>query len=184
MSDPGDLAAFLEEGWQHLHRGVADARSPARYPTFATVSPRGVPEARTVALRGASQSRAQLEIHTDTQTAKVDALRHNPLAAFHFWIPRADLQIRATGRVTIETGITVEDKWKQVPEASRVSYGTEPAPGTPIPHVHAYQKPPRRDRFAVLTSDLVEIDLVHLGTPHRRARFVAADGWEGVWVAP
>ena len=184
MSDPNDLAAFLNEGWQHLRRGVADAKSPARYPTFATVSPGGVPEARTVALRGASQREARLEVHTDTQTAKIDALRHNPLAAFHVWIPRADLQIRATGRVTIETGATVDDKWAGVPENSRVSYGTEPAPGMPIPSVHAYEKPPRRARFAVLTCDLTEIDLVHLGTPHRRARFVAADGWAGTWVAP
>ena len=45
MSDPNDLAAFLDEAWQHLGRGVADAKSPARYPTFATTSPDGWPEA-------------------------------------------------------------------------------------------------------------------------------------------
>ena len=56
MSDPGDLQAFLAEGWQHLRRGAADGRSPARYPSFATVSPEGVPEVRTVALRRAAEA--------------------------------------------------------------------------------------------------------------------------------
>jgi pyridoxamine 5'-phosphate oxidase len=55
MSDPNDLQAFLDEAWQHLAHGVADSKSPARYPTFATVSADGIPQARTVALRGASQ---------------------------------------------------------------------------------------------------------------------------------
>ena len=30
MSDPNDLAAFLDAARQHLGRGVADAKSPAR----------------------------------------------------------------------------------------------------------------------------------------------------------
>jgi pyridoxamine 5'-phosphate oxidase len=74
MSDPNDLAAFLEAAWQNLRRGVADSRSPARYPTFATVSPKGLPEARTVALRRASPSEAIVEVHTDIATPKVQAV--------------------------------------------------------------------------------------------------------------
>ena len=66
MSDPNDLTAFLDEAWRHLQRGVADSRSPARYPTFATVAADGTPEARTVALRGASRSLYTLEVHTDS----------------------------------------------------------------------------------------------------------------------
>ena len=74
MSDPNDLQAFLDEAWRHLTRGVADSKAPARYPTFATVSTQGKPEARTVALRGASRSAGALEVHTDIETAKVTAL--------------------------------------------------------------------------------------------------------------
>ena len=65
MNFPNDLRAFLDEAWRHLQRGVADSRSPARYPTFATVAADGTPEARTVALRGASRSQSMLEVHTD-----------------------------------------------------------------------------------------------------------------------
>jgi len=184
MSDPNDLAAFYAEAWQHLGRGVADAKSPARYPTFATTAPDGTPEARTVALRGAVQSQATVEVHTDIETEKITAIRHLAHAALHIWLPRANLQIRLTADVDILTGADVEDQWNRVPPGSRVSYGTEPVPGTPIEHVYAYEKPPERSRFAVLHCRLTKMDLVHLDTKHRRAVFEKSDGWKGTWVAP
>lgn len=184
MSDPNDLAAFWGEAWQHLGRGVADAKSPARFPVFATVSPGGVPEARTVVLRAASRSAAILEVHTDIATAKVASLQASPVAALHVWLPRANVQIRVTADVDILTGDAVEGAWEKVPQGSRVSYGTEPAPGTVIDHVYAYDKPPKRDRFAVLRCAVREMDLVHLGGQHRRAVYVRDDDFAGQWVAP
>ena len=184
MSDLGDLGAFLDAGWQHLSRGVADSRSPARYPTFATVSPSGVPEARTVALRAAAQGDAVVEVHTDIVTAKIKALEASPRAALHVWLPKPRLQIRLTTTVQIVTGEAVETAWAKVPPDSRVSYGTNPDPGTPIPDVFDYDKPPVRDRFAVLRCVIDHIDLVELGERHRRAEFIRANGWRGTWLAP
>lgn len=184
MNDVGDLGAFLNGAWSHLEHGVAQATSLARYPTFATVSPDGMPQARTVVLRGADRDRGRLEVQTDIETEKVTALRHNPTAALHVWLPEADLQIRLTARVTILTGAAVDDAWARVPATSRVSYGTEPLPGTPIVQVYAYEKPANRSRFAVLDCQLTQIDLVHLDTRHRRAAFSVTDGWRGKWLAP
>ena len=184
MSDLADLRAFLDAGWQHLRRGVADSRSPARYPTFATVSPDGVPEARTVAMRGAAQADAVVEVHTDIVTAKVKALQASPRAALHIWLPKPRLQIRLTTTVEIVTGDSIDAAWAKVPPESRVSYGTHPEPGSPIPDVFAYDKPPVRDRFAVLRCVIDHIDLVELGERHRRAEFIRADGWNGTWLAP
>lgn len=184
MSDPNDLQAFLAEAWQHLSRGVADSRSPARYPTFVTVAADGTPQARTVALRGARRSTASIEVHTDIATPKVAELRHNPVAALHVWLPRADLQIRLTTQVSIVTGDAVDAQWHKVPAASRVSYGTQPVPGTPIAQVYAYEKPAERASFAVLDCTVTMIDLVHLGPQHRRAQFIATDDWRGTWCAP
>ena len=184
MSDPNDLQALLDEAWRHLTRGVADSRSPARCPTFATVAPDGTPEARTVALRGASRSQSVLEVHTDIATSKVAALQHNPKAAFHVWVPRADLQIRITATVEIQTGSDAKQKWDRVPEGSRVSYGTQPTPGTAILDAFAYEKPSDSERFAVLRCNLLEIDLVHLGARHRRAEFIRENKWAGTWLAP
>ena len=184
MSDPNDLQAFLNEAWYHLLRCVADSRSPARLPSFCTVSPEGKPEVRIVALRGAEQASGVLEVHTDIATAKVAALRQTPLAAFLIWVPKADLQIRLTASVEIQTGEGVEAQWRKVPAASRVSYGTTPVPGTPIKDVFAYEKPADRAKFAVLRCTITEMDIVHLGASHRRASFVAADQWAGAWLAP
>ncbi len=184
MTDPNDLAAFWAQAWQHLGRGVADGKSPARYPTFATVSPDGMPEVRTVALRRADSAAQVLEVHTDIETPKVAALRQTPWASLHVWLARADLQIRATARVDILTGPQVQADWDRVPAASRVSYGTNPVPGAPIDHVFAYDKPPDRDRFAVLRCHVAKLDLVHLGARHRRAVFERDTDWAGQWVAP
>lgn len=184
MSDPNDLAAFLDEAWQHLARGVADAKSPARYPTFATTSPDGWPEARTVAMRAAIRTEGFVEVHTDIETPKITALRHSPRASLHIWLPRADVQIRLQAQVEILTGPGIDDDWARVPVGSRVSYGTQPIPGTPISSVYDYEKPALRDRFAVLRCHLVDIDLVHLGAQHRRAVYRADTNWQGTWVAP
>lgn len=184
MNDPNDLAAFLSDGWQHLVDGVAKSDAPARLPTFATVSPDGTPEARTVALRGADRTRSMVEVHTDLTTAKVTALRHRPVAALHVWVPSAQLQIRLTAQVKIQTGPSVDTRWSNVPTASRVSYGTTPTPGTPIAHVYAYEKPALRDSFAVLECHLTHIDLVHLDVRHRRAAFAVDDNWQGTWLSP
>ena len=183
-SDPNDLTAFLDEAWRHLQRGVADSRSPARYPTFATVAADGTPEARTVALRGASRSLYTLEVHTDLATAKVAALKHSPKAAFLVWLPRVNLQIRITTTVHIQTGSAVDEQWNHIPTASRVSYGTEPTPGTVISDVYAYEKPSKRERFAVLKCNMLFIDLVELGGRHRRAGYSCKSGWMGEWLAP
>ncbi|WP_299730389.1 pyridoxamine 5'-phosphate oxidase family protein [uncultured Tateyamaria sp.] len=184
MSDPNDLGAFLDEAWQHLERGVADAKSPARLPTFATVSPGGRPEVRTVALRHAARAQSVLEVHTDIETPKIAALRVLPRAGLHIWLADADVQIRISADVEVLTGAEIDDQWARVPPASRVSYGTMPVPGTPIPSVYAYEKPSERSRFAVLRCHMVEMDLVHLGTQHRRAIYTAATDWQGTWVAP
>lgn len=184
MSDPNDLTAFLELAWQHLRHGVADSQSPARHPTFATVSPDGLPELRTVALRRVSQAQAMVEVHTDIVTPKVQSLRAFPKAGLHVWLPKADLQIRLTTHVDILTGEAVEDLWAEMPQISRVSYGTSPDPGTPIESVFTYSKPAVRERFAVLQCHINCIGVVELGAHHRRAEFTRDTEWRGVWLAP
>lgn len=184
MSDPNDLQAFLAKAWQHLTRGAADAKHPARYPTFATVTPDSKPEARTVALRRADREAGIIEVHTDIATPKTAQLKQNPHAALHVWIPRADLQLRLSVTVQILTGPETEADWAKIPEASRVSYGTMPLPGTPIAQVYDYEKPSTRDRFAVLRGTLTTIDLVELGPRHRRAAYDLGSNWRGTWLAP
>ncbi|MEO1138932.1 MAG: pyridoxamine 5'-phosphate oxidase family protein [Pseudomonadota bacterium] len=184
MNDRVDPKAFLDEAWRHVTRGVADKHAPARHPTFATVSSEGLPEARTVVLRAANREMAVLEVHTDSETSKVSALRQTPHAVLHVWVPRARMQIRLMTRVEMISGNAAEDRWQQVPPAARTNYGSEPRPGTPIAHADAYATSIRRDRFTVLSCRATRLDVLQLGSNHRRAVFDRDDAWRGVWVAP
>jgi pyridoxine/pyridoxamine 5'-phosphate oxidase len=184
MSDPNDLAAFLDLGWQRLTRGVADRRAAARHPVFATVSPDGAPEARTVVLRGANRAEGIVEIHTDGGSDKVASLRSNPRAQLMVWDEKAKLQIRLSTGVTIHQGAEVADRWKNVPEGSRIAYGAAPNPGTPIPNAHAYAKLASIEWFTVLSCRIDTIELMQLIDPHRRAVYRRDDGWIGTWRVP
>ncbi|OSQ48987.1 pyridoxamine 5'-phosphate oxidase family protein [Marivita geojedonensis] len=184
MSDPNDLAAFLDLGWQRLTRGVADRRAAARHPVFATVSPDGLPEARTVVLRAASRSTGSVEVHTDGGSDKITSLRANPHAQLMIWDEKAKLQIRLSTTVTVHQGPEVADKWQTVPDGSRMAYGASPKPGTPIPNAHAYEKLASRDWFTVLSCRIDKIELMQLVEPHRRAVFQASDAWQGEWRVP
>lgn len=184
MSDPNDLAAFLDHGWQRLSRGVADRRAAARHPVFATVSPDGFPEVRTVVLRAADRAAGFVEIHTDGGSSKVASLAAHPFAQLHIWDEKAKLQLRLSTRVEMQSGGVVAHKWQRIPDGSRTSYGVSPAPGTPIPNAYAYEKQARFESFTVLICHLEEIELMHLGDIHRRAVFKGDDGWAGTWVVP
>lgn len=188
MSDPHPWAAELEtllaQVWARLMRGVGDRHAAARHPTFATVSADGWPEARTVVLRAADAVVGTLDIHTDLRSAKVAALRRTPRAALHVWDASAHLQTRAAVEVTVLTGDEVAAIWARVPDPSRQSYGTTPAPGLPIAGALAYEKRPDAASFAVLRCAVQAFDVVHLGAMHRRARFERANGWSGQWLAP
>jgi len=170
--------------WAQLDLGVRDASHPCRLVSFSTVSPAGLPESRNVVLRNADADAKFCEVQTDTQSSKMESLRAHPFAALLWWVESLDLQIRMQCRVEILEGTSVDDDWAAVPASSRVSYGTLPAPGTPIEDALAYQKPPVRERFCVLRCHLKHLDLIHLGKDHRRVAYTQARDWDGQWLSP
>lgn len=178
------LASLHAEVWQRLGRGVADPRAPARHPTLGTIDAEGRPQMRTVVLRAAEAGAARLRIYTDSASAKVAELRATPFASLHIWEPRARLQMRLSARVDMLRGDTVRAMWDSMPEHSRLSYGCTPPPGTPIDTALAYTKAPDPAAFVVLELQLDEIEALHLGPVHRRARFLRAQGWQGQWLSP
>ena len=179
-----ELASLHAQVWARLLRGVHDRHAPARHPTLATVTPAGMPQARTVVLRAADMAAGSLDIHTDLHSAKVAQVRATPFAALHIWDSAAHLQLRLEAEVAILTGAEVAHIWARVPAPSRLAYGSTPATGQPIAHSLAYRKTPDPASFAVLRLNIGAMDVVHLGPDHRRARFMRADGWAGEWLAP
>ncbi len=178
------LDGLLSAAWSELAKGVAAAEHPARLTSFSTISANSEPEARFVVLRHADQSTHRLEVQSDLRSAKFESLQKAPKAALLWWIPAVNLQIRAQASVEIVTGPILDDAWSKVPAASRVSYGTNPAPGTPIATALSYSKEPDRASFAVLRCHLDCIDLVHLGHDHRRAIYTRDRDWQGQWLSP
>lgn len=86
--------------------------------------------------------------------------------------------------VDIQTGSAVDGQWDRIPVASRAAYGIEHTLGTDISNAYASEKPSERERFAVLTCKMVQIDLVQLGERHRRAGYSCENDWVGEWLAP
>jgi pyridoxine/pyridoxamine 5'-phosphate oxidase len=151
---------------------------------MATVTLDGRPQARTVVLRAATKQTGSLEVHTDIRSTKVIELISAPFGSLHVWDTTAHLQVRLEANVTILRGEEVAEIWARVPELSRSSYGSTPAPGQPIPEALAYKKAPDPASFAVLQLSVHTIDVLHLGQRHRRARFERSTNWEGVWLSP
>lgn len=170
--------------WTTLGRGVADARHPARRPTFATVSPDGWPEARTVVLRSTVRDDATVTVHTDLYSDKIKSLRATPRAALHIWDAKQDLQIRLQVEVTILSGDQTRALWDNIPDHAQQSYGVIPPPGTPIETALAYNKTPDPTTFAILDCRVMLLDAVHLGADHRRVRFSRLGHWHGQWLSP
>ncbi|MEY1557662.1 pyridoxamine 5'-phosphate oxidase family protein [Yoonia sp. R2331] len=177
------LDGLRDRVWETLALGVADADHPARYPTFATISTDGWPEARTVVLRSVEKG-AAIKVFTDLYSHKIPSLKAAPRAALHVWDADQALQIRLQAEVAILTGAATDVDWETVPDHSRQSYGTQPAPGRPIADALDYSKVPDRATFAVLLCRIRWIDAVHLGADHRRAGYSRDDDWAGQWLSP
>ena len=135
-------------------------------------------------LCAADKGTGTLDIHTDLHSAKVAELRRTPFAALHVWDAAARLQMRLEATATILTGPDAAVVWAGVPDASRHSYGSLPAPGQPIAQALDYARQPDPASFAVLRLTVQMIDALHLGPNHRRARFDRHAGWAGIWLAP
>jgi hypothetical protein len=143
-----------------------------------------MPELRTVVLRNADQKTASLEVHTDIKSKKIEELRLNPRVGMHIWFPTNKLQVRVKAISEIQIGDELKEQWGKVPNESRVSYGTLPAPGTIIKNSFDYEKPVKFERFCIIKLNIEEIDLTHLGNRHTRALFAKTNNWSGSWLAP
>ena len=178
------LDDFLDFGWAQISRGKADKKSPARHPTFVTSSADGFPNARTLVMRRYDRKNNQIEFHTDTASSKTLALKENPRAGIHIWLPKVQLQIQIDVVVEVKVGDITIPYWRDVPTNSRIAYGTIPIPGTVIQTPLAYDHAPDQKRFAVLVCNIQSIQLLLLGTKHIRAYYKKKTNWKGEWLSP
>lgn len=179
------LGGTLTEVWTRLVRGVTDRRAATRHLTLASVGFDGGGEARTVVLRKADRAAGEVDVYTDSASAKVSEIALEPRVTLHVWDARPQLQIRLRCKVDILSGDSVQAIWERMSNGHRSNYGGTPRPGTPIEEPKDYLVTPHAQRLAVLRCVIAEIETLHLGSnPHRRAIFRRAAGWQGAWLAP
>lgn len=180
MSDPfATPADLLTHVWARFGDGVRHAGDPFRIVCLATCGVNG-PEARMVGLRRADRGSGEIEVHSDRRTAKCRALEADPRATLLAWDPAAQLQVR----VGLDMRMVASDpvRWTSIPEAARLNYGTDPAPGDAVPHPDDVTRRVDIARFVALIGRVRTIDIVSLAhDPHRRV-FCDAEGCR--WVAP
>jgi pyridoxamine 5'-phosphate oxidase len=189
-----DLQLSLAHAWAMLARGVADRRSAFHTPTLATVDADGVPQARTVILRGCDVPGRMVRIHTDRRSSKVSEIRREPRVGLHFYDAGQKIQLRLAGRATLHTSDDVAaTAWASARPMSRVIYGqtlaqgvevdtpaTGTAPVVPDGSVLGYEN------FLIIRIEVQAIEWLYLGHQgHRRARFAWRNGERSAqWLAP
>lgn len=174
------LGGTRDRVWARLTQAAQDRAQVA----FATISPAGWPEVRTVVLRDTDAKSQTVEIYTDIQSDKIASLHASPRASIMMWDADLALQIRLRCDVTILSGDEVMERWRAIPDHSKLSYGITPPPGQVIAQSDAYVKVPDPKVFAVLFCKVMHIDAVHLGTPHRRSSFSQVGDCFENWLAP
>jgi pyridoxamine 5'-phosphate oxidase len=175
------LHAFV---WEELAKGLQDRHSVNRFPTLVTVSHDGRPQARTVVLRGANRDEWQLEIYTESDSAKAAELRASPRAAIHVWNTETRLQVRMEAYATLIQGDEARKVWDSLPLASQLTCGKTPPTGSAIKNSLAYEIQVDPDKFMVVRLAIDLMDVLHLGDMHRRAQFQRNTREFGQWCVP
>jgi pyridoxamine 5'-phosphate oxidase len=183
--------------WKELVRASRDKHHGWRTPVLATTGLGGQAQARTVVLRHAHTATGELDMYTDSRSAKVQELLAQAQAQLVFWSARLGWQLRAQVEVSV---ITSGPEWDALWEIVRQSpsagdYIGALAPGARLPEVQGdadadveaehkapWNGPMAAPCFAVLRAQLVQMDWLELSrTGHRRAQ-LAAHTW--AWLAP
>jgi len=186
-----ELDATLRAAWSLLARGAKDRKAPAHTPVLAT-NGGGVPQMRTVVLRGCDGEACRLRFHTDRRSAKVAEIEADPAGAILVYDPGQKIQLRLDCRFSIHIDDDLaREAWAATRDFSRVCYQVVRAPGEAVsdPRNVPFSSEASRDgadHFAVISALVTRIEWLYLAAQgHRRAEFVwQAGGWQGRWLVP
>lgn len=177
--------------WAALNDGAVRRKSPWHTMTLATVTADGIPDARTVILRGVDMEHRLLFCNGDIRAPKFAQMRDNGAVVAVLYSVPDKRQIRIRGHATVHhNDIIAAEAWAKTPEMARETYRTPYAPSTilsknqamvPLSFEEAYFN------FAYVRIRISELEWLALSsTGHRRARYhwtpdssVLAD-----WLAP
>ena len=168
--------------WQQLEQAVTCREHAWRIPVLANVDGRGLPQARTVVLRGVDATSQQLRIFTDHRSPKALAFASRPQAVLVFWSGVLSWQLRVVVDVRIETGgPLVDEGWERLSRtAAAADYLSTQAPGSPIQSDSTQSA--GEHALGIMIAHVRSIDWLELSAQgHRRARLTDEDFQ---WLVP
>lgn len=179
------------DAFRRLTEGAARAKSPFRNPALATVDRRGLPNVRTVVLRGFDPATRVLTVHSDVRAPKIEELGAGPHIMLHAWDARDQVQVRILARASLRLGEAAKPDWGRLHPGSRATYAAAYAPSTPLddPAAADQRRLPDSEaffNFAVIEAVMDSLDWLYLTRPgNRRARFTWIGGDEhATWLVP
>ncbi|MEM8663242.1 MAG: pyridoxamine 5'-phosphate oxidase family protein [Pseudomonadota bacterium] len=186
-----DLEAVELAAWDLMAAGARERKHAFHQATVASVGEEGLPEARTVVLRGARRAERRLRFHTDARSAKVATLRARPHCVVHFYDHDAKIQVRAEGRTTVHHGDALSrSMWDGMRAMSKECYRQPVGPGVVLAAPCGAQGPMLGDEDAYANFVVVEVEVLSFewlylaAAGHRRAVVRYADHIERQWLAP
>lgn len=201
---PEDLPALEKQLWTWLEDAVPSAQHPFHVLAFSTVHTGdlvlSLPRTRTVVLRHADRTQAEISCHTDLRSEKIVELRENPHVAWHGYDPALKIQLRLEGTSALHHGDEIaRAAWERSALSSRRCYTAPRAPGSITSRPESGLPPHLENRvpteeesetgwpfFAVIVTRLERLEALHLAaTGHRRARFTRQENsFAGEWLIP
>lgn len=120
--------------WKEFTNAISNRQHGWRTPILATISPSGLPDARTVVLREVDPVKQQLTFYTDERSPKVLHIAHQPQVSLVFWCAKLNWQLRIQAIAKrSENQERTHNVWQQVRETAGANdYLSIQAPSSPL----------------------------------------------------
>jgi PPOX class probable FMN-dependent enzyme len=177
--------------WFPLYMAAYHRNRKDRAVQVATVSLDGLPEVRTVILRGVSAA-GEPYFFSDSRSNKTIALNENPTVEMCCWWRSTSEQFRLRGEVTLVTssegewGKRRQELWLSQGEDNRALF-LSVAPGSPLIKIkeRIADEKIAPEQFILVLLNVLHVDYLRLARPHERRKFWLQDGvWQTAEVTP
>jgi pyridoxamine 5'-phosphate oxidase len=180
-----EMLALKKQAWHWLIEATRNRRSSFRTMILGTAH-EGLPELRTVTLRGADAAQEVVWFHVDLRSPKVTQMRNEPRVAMAGYGLKEHFQIRLKGIATIHDNDDIaEIAWQHTPMLARRCYLAPFGPSTvteefePNVPTELMDREPTEEEsapgfvnFGVARIQVTELDAMETAlTGHRRALF-------------
>lgn len=183
----------VEPPFTEALKGTFEAAGGSPFAQVATVSPDGLPEVRTVVLRGLGED-GDAWFASDARSAKFRSLAANPWLELCLFDAAAGVQWRLLGRVAVHAADGhARQAWGALSRGTQALFHAPP-PGGQLEVEAAWRQEadqatrdgaPMPESFALVRLPPVRCDQLALGPPLRRRLWQLTDGtWIGREVVP